>query len=725
MSRREIYESLSRVVPREPEQLLHACEAQVIRIRDALILKQRHIILLQLGTEANYPRFFPSSRVEFLEHINRGTEFLARSISPQHLQFIYKFYEHFVHNPMDLVTAVLAAVSTPAYLSFVAYSVVPSFFGFFSTQEHLSYAFSFYHALISRAPRDLTQLMLQPFFCNACGYRYIEAIASDLIGLFSEEFGFERTPHSLTRQSDFFLNSILTHLRLLPTSHLKILTILERSQWPPELIFDFFLHSFLAPQLEAHLENSPLSTHLDLFPTLVRRLSETAKPDRLFRLFECDSIFEIPQAYMDFNDPSLAYLATPFDVSMLLEIGKNAVTLPKLLAILHSPKYLGAQPYAPVWVRVFPRNPAPALACETWRNVVFGRLNQIEIEEWQMPHFERRYRMVQMMADRDGMSPLALLDAHSLSRETRVLKEARGETAVDLRGVCAKCVNGLGLCENCLGIVQNRKAITFYEFALNMELAELRAHALSFERLLVHRFILQRLEIWGDLIEAAHRDSMNGNAARVIIGHFQGITVHNVLHAMIEPSELLKQVSPLFDSVRNRQAFWAMRAEILLSAYRQVNELMQLGREWTRTMQRVFSETPMPDRFREPRMKGVFHRILELINTLVTTDGVRFSRRYFRMIEVFRWLHFIEECFNATGSLFEYAVALCQSKEFIPTVVKISALLIKNTEFRAASDKQELLLWYKFEAVIMSRIQSDPTLFAHYSQIHDRLLFLL
>jgi hypothetical protein len=72
---------------------------------------------------------------------------------------------------------------------------------------------------------------------------------------------------------------------------------------------------------------------------------------------------------MDFNDSS--------NGSMVGEIRKNAVALPKLLTILHSPKLVSAQPDAPVWIRVFPRNPAPApaLACETWRNVVFGKLN--------------------------------------------------------------------------------------------------------------------------------------------------------------------------------------------------------------------------------------------------------------------------------------------------------------------------------------------------------------
>jgi hypothetical protein len=62
------------------------------------------------------------------------------------------------------------------------------------------------------------------------------------------------------------------------------------------------------------------------------------------------------------------------------------------------------------------------------------------------------------------------------------------------------------------------------------------------------------------------------------------------------------------------------------------------------------------------------------------------------MIEVFTWLTFVEESFRAILSLFEYAVALCQAIEFIQRIVKISVLLIQNTEFRMGSDKQELVL---------------------------------
>jgi hypothetical protein len=418
----------------------------------------------------------------------------------------------------------------------------------------------------------------------------------------------------------------------------------------------------------------------------------------LSTLFKGDSIFEIPQAFLDFNDPTLIFLTTPFDVSTLLEVSQGQIELPKLLRILHSPKYLGPQPYAPVWVKVFPRTPAPALACETWRNVVFSQVNRIEIFDFDLPVFERRYRMVQMMAAQSDHNPFVLLENPTARRETQVLV-------------------GAG--------VERSGAVSFFEFALNMELSDLRARALAFERLLVHRFVLQRLTIWSELIDASHRASINATGQKLLVCYFQRLSVHDVLHNTDRPSDVLRNLCPLFDSARNRQFFYAMRAEILSSAYKQAGELMALGVQWNATMQRVFSETPMPDMFRQPKMQKVVRQILELVNALSNLDSVPFYRRYFRMIEIFRWLDFFENCFDARNVLFEYAVALCHVAEFIPTVVKISALLIKNNDFLASCDKHELILWYKFEAVIMNRVQSDPQLFARYSQVHDNVLVLI
>jgi hypothetical protein len=327
MRPREEFESLAHVVPGNPERLLSDCEQRVTSVRDSFLLKQRQLVILQLADPAIRPHFFPSADRECYELLQRDIKVLEDVIAPQHLQFVYKLYDHFVHNLGEIVKVTINVLRRPVLLPFFAYSVIPSFFGYFSSQEHLSYAFSFYCALVAEAPEGITDLFLRPFFCNACTHRYIEAVTSDVITFFCQDI------RLAANHGNAFLTSILRHLRFLPTTHVNILRILQRA-WPAQTVFRFFVDRFITPQLTIHLVCSPLSAHLDSLKELIASAFKVATDFAISSLFRCSSIFEVPPAFGTFSDPCMIFVTTPFDVSMFLEMLDNSVELPRILSIL-------------------------------------------------------------------------------------------------------------------------------------------------------------------------------------------------------------------------------------------------------------------------------------------------------------------------------------------------------------------------------------------------------
>jgi hypothetical protein len=585
------------------------------------------------------------------------------------------------------VRVALKGARDPGIATFCAYSLLPSFFGYFSSAEHLGFAFSFYCALIAGAPRGAVRLLLPPFFCNACTQRYTEAVLHDLVGFFCGDVRVAASG-ATAEHARALLASALRHLRLLPGTHLNVLKILERRRWPAREVFRFFVECFLRPQLAGQAACAPLAANGGALPALFRALLALATERAVRPLFEAESSVELPQAFADLDDPGLAFVTTPFDIAVLLDLARDCVELPHLLRILRPDRYAGAQPFAPIAVKVFPKVPAPALPSSGWRDVVFQRLPDPPAP--QDPALERRFRMVQKLADDACTTPVRLL-------------EARGEPRAGPDG--------------------------FYEFAVARALADATERARQFERLLVHRFVLRRLAQWKDLVGAALAVRLNGAAHAFLAARFAALTAKQALDQRALAAEAIRELSPIFDCAYARQLFYAMRAEKLTANYRRQGELERLARTWALAMQKTCADTAPPPLFRSSRMRAISQRVNENVHALRTMAAIPFERRFFRIVEVVRSLEYIEEAVGEDVSLCRYAVALSQSDgvdgEFIVTVVKISACLFKNQEFVKQLTTEALRHWYRFEEIVTEMVQKDSAVAGLYWQIHDNLMVLL
>jgi hypothetical protein len=486
--------------------------------------------------------------------------------------------------------------------------------------------------------------------------------------------------------------------------------------------------SFVAPQVTRHLNASPLSAHLDAFKSLVCHLSGNVFASSIGPLFHAESIFEVPNGFSDFSEAGLAFVTTPLDVAVFLDVVKDCVELPRLLKILQSPKYLGvAQPYAPIWIKVFPKNPPPGLYSDMWRQVVFPHVTrQVDVQSWDVPHFDRRYRQIAQIAREHATNPVILLEQSPTSREAQMIREFRDDLGIDTTGFCQQCLSATTFCHDCKQLSNKRSPIRFYEFTLNHCLRELQERALAFEHLLVHRFALERLRGWHELVEAALRVAAFSESQKTMIAGLRR-------RSASDPALTLTQIGSVFDNVRTRQTSLAMRAEVVALSFVRAHsgQFDGLRKGWRAAIKEEMSEERvLPKELKRTKMRPAVKTIMAMGNILATVHVVPFYRRFFRIMEVLQGLDFIERSLALDQScLVKYAVALSDTDDpdnvFLATVLQISALLVQSVDFVLELEKEAKQLWDRFEEVVAAVVNTRPELAALYRALHDQMQNLL
>jgi hypothetical protein len=528
--------------------------------------------------------------------------------------------------------------------------------------------------------------------------------------------------HIVKEHSELFLQSMMNHLSLLPAPHLALLTLLHRYQWSSDSIFQFFLKSFVEPLVISHFNASPLSAHLDNFKFLVKHLSGNVIASSIGPLFLTESIFDVPNAFSDFSEAGVAFITTPLDVAVFLEVAKDCVELPRLLKMLQSQRYCDtSQPYAPIWVKVFPKNPPPGLYSDIWRHVVFPYVTRkVEVKEWVLPHFERRYRQIAQIARDNATNPVFLLEQEPTSRESQVIRNFRDDCAIDKKGFCRGCMESHP-CEKCAVLSANRQPIRFYDFTLNMCLSDLRERALAFERLLVHRFALQRLNGWSELIERALKvETYNASQQSMIAGMRK--------RSVSDPTLILAEIGSLFDDAITRQTSLAMRVEMIAILFvKDHSARFQTLREyWQAVIEERVEDRAIPQKLKKPNMARVLKTVMAMRNILATVHVVPFYRRFFRIMEVLRTLDFLERSLDLPeSSIVRYVVALSDTDDpdnvFLETVLSISALLVHTVDFALEIGNEAKTLWGRFEEVVLVGVHSQPEIAKLYQQLHDEI----
>lgn len=363
-----------------PKELLDQSIKNTSLIRKDLLIQARILCLLPLCEPINHPSIFPDNQ-NFYQYISQSPEILKDLIPPQHIQFISKIYDFFLQNPFYIVKLIQIVESKHSeLLSFFTYSIIPSFFGYFSCIENMRFAFSFYCCLITQSSKKIVAHLLKPFFCNSTTSNFIEKLSNDVINFFCQDIRLlNQTKYKMEsiikEHSTTFLNSIFANMSLLPDVHLQILQFMEKLQWTSIEIFRLFLSIFVIPELLNYLSYSYLSFSffIESFQSMIAFLKKNVTKQQLSPFLKSTSIYELPSAFTDFAVPFLDLVLTPLDAAILFEVALPEFQLPKLTLMLQNPKFLGRQqPYSPIFIKIFLKMPKPILDSETWRNLIFN-----------------------------------------------------------------------------------------------------------------------------------------------------------------------------------------------------------------------------------------------------------------------------------------------------------------------------------------------------------------
>lgn len=733
------YEALESVVPKDPDLLLQNTTEELHDKREKMIFEERLLVLFSLYKEENYPPFFPADRSEFFAFVSKPTSILVDSIAPQHIQFMSKLVEYFLQNPLDLTKVAIKIYQAcdPAEFPFYIYSVFPAFLGYYSCAEHVQAAYQFYSALLVTAPHNLTFMMLTPFFCNACTYRYIESVANDVIQFLCHDVRLitcEDIQSLLAQHSKSFMKSIMFHLDLLPGVHANILKMMHKYQWSSDSIFQFFLNSFVSPQVLICLQSNSISAHSTFFKDIVKRLSTTVTALDIEPLFNTRSLYEIPGAFSDFSQPYLFFLLTPLDVSKIMPYIKETVTLPRLILMLQNPRHFKEQQYLPVWLKVFPKMPIPTLFSSSWRNVVFADCTYIQ-PSYHYPLFERRFRMLQMMAAESGQSAVEIIQGKSENTKTKLIHELKDERAYDFSGICDKCNHKDDveeLCDDCKELIKKREPISFEKFVLESSFHNLCFRAQRFELLLVHHFALERLKHWDETIVDCFNKQQSCFGQTLLTKFILDLSPQQLLHTSEFPKDLMNQYKIVFCNLQAQQMFFTMRVEMLLStihAPKRDAKLVILKAKWKEVVEQSFQNVTLPECFTNPktrRSKRVImnQHFMKAALAFGNISNTPFFKRYFLLMNCLKEFDTIAKNLNVSTPLIEYALKINQDDELIITILQIASTLMKKKEFHLLCTKEEILLWFELESIVLKFTEADDELNILYTDLHDQYISL-
>jgi hypothetical protein len=215
----------------------------------------------------------------------------------------------------------------------IVHCIVPSVFGFFSSDEHLTHALAFYSHIVDLARPFQAVMILQPFFNAAPTFRFAEYALGEFFKTFL--FDYAITPDgnrtSLVPSHAVFLMDCFTRaVPLLPEAHLRILRQLKNKKWPTLYFADLVLVRWLWVVTRAWLRASPCcgeQKYLDRVLTSVACQKQAIR--RLYRtFFQTQSVFSLPMMFRSIDTNYFVFYLCVNDLCLLARMLEEQQVIP-------------------------------------------------------------------------------------------------------------------------------------------------------------------------------------------------------------------------------------------------------------------------------------------------------------------------------------------------------------------------------------------------------------
>lgn len=606
-----------------------------------------------------------------------------QKVHPQQIQFISLLVSHLHQNPQQFAHTICKFARTLSHESLIllTISAVPSVFGFYASQEHISIAFPFFCSLIATSWHDTALSVLTPFYCSPCTFRFIESVYDAFAKRFCHDVRYdtkELQKSIVTRYGDLFVKAITESFCLLPKAHQFILKYMMNQGWEKKEVMNFFLRDFVLTQLLRYLRSTPFKNHfhqLRFFTGYVYAEADFCQP--LYAVIEqARSIYEIPYTYAVFDCQYVQLLMCSFDVDMILRALQVTNSIPQnVRPFLEEKVYMKNIDFESFVVRIYSRKPPQCDPSDSWRKVVFhDKIN--DFEHTVNPDYERVWLEIVSSCEQNNDNPLKMLD--NLKRSSFTAKH---------------------------------RFANFENYALERALDDMNERMEIFERFLVYRLNLNAMNQWKNLTRT-YLDL-------IIIPFMMSNFAKELAQLNLSKLPSMGTACQLMSKWRKHEFPLVVQSFLpQIVDKRLEQELAEIDQLWTLTAMEARSGITLPPVFKSGKMN---QRVWQTIEHFKCINFVEFRFVMRIMVEAVNQIKTIVE--DDDEMPIRFIVAYSDVANLPSSFLLNDCLIAKQTKILVYDDHDEdLILWSRLEAQVLTLMAGNDILMEKFLECQKRLL---
>ena len=678
-------EKYRHVVPLDADDLIKDMNEKITDFRDGNLILQRKCMIIQLVKKmGSLPPPLPS-RENVFDILSIVPDALMQKVHPQQIQFCTFLIGHIYQNPPIFANCVrlFCKHATKQTIASIAGSVIPSIYGFYSSNEHISLVFPFFCSLVVTAPHDLVLSILLPFYCSSCTYRFIENVYARFGFKFCHDVRYdtdEQNESIVRRYGNLFQEAVAESFCLLSKSHQFLLRYMINEGWSRKDVMNFFLRDFVLQQLLRYVKNQPFKRHfnqLKYFTAFVHADADFCQP--LYQvLANRRSIYEIPFAYEVFECQYVKLLMTPFDVDMTIKILMCNGALPDNVRPFLEPRaYLDVN-YESFMFRVYSRKPPVCDPTDTWRPIVFSeRIDSGEKVSDQGN--ERAWRLLLRKCEEDGcIDPIEHLKTSTIT-----------------------------------DVISPDKVQAFTNYAIHRYLDLLSNRALTFERFIVYKMYSRTLEQWNNLIRA-HFDMINVPWALENTSSALHLINTKKLSTLHEALQIIKTY-PRFELPYVTQHYLPVIVDKSLK-----QELDVINAAWTVLIMDARQSLSLPVEWKNSRMNRL---VWDAIEHFKSMNFVEFRDMLQVMLES---VELVEMVFDGHEQVIQFIIAFSDVQDFLSKFLLLDSLIMKqNSVVVFGNTDVNMARWSRLESSVLKLVSNDDRLVDRYVECEQKLMSIM
>ena len=315
-------------------------------------------------------------------------------ISPSYVQQGTAFLVHLHQNPNKIVESLIALSKKKnvAKWKFIGSCAIPCLFGYFSSQEHLNLAMSFYVGIVSRCDIALATEILFPFFTAPCMYGFLDSALGPFFDRLLKDK--RKIDQALAKfYASDLKNLVISSSSLIPQTH-KVILKMMMTRWGVTKSCGFVCGVFLKSMAMSWLTYMKRTKATDTLLQIWKLIPEV---EMVSGMCEKESLFEVPSQYNVFEDPFIMFLVSPLEILSLYKLVSRNFELPEMFKVLQEQNIDDEFVF---WLRTYPKHEMPASV--TYRNLVFPKWT-VEVPE--NDDYLRQWRAVENLADEREQEP--------------------------------------------------------------------------------------------------------------------------------------------------------------------------------------------------------------------------------------------------------------------------------------------------------------------------------